>query len=263
MSGRRHLDILAGAEAIAARAAQTLVAMHDQPHDVARKQLRDVVTEADLASERLVIDGLRALTPGAAILSEEAGASGPDGGTRWIVDPLDGTVNYASRLPWFSVTMAYQEAGRTRVGVLHAPLAGIVARYAEDTIATVNGRDVRVSACTSLGDAVVAIILTSHFDEREVARAAEAIRRLGNVARGVRIIVSGGLELTLVADARLDAFVSLKADIVSHAAAMPLVRAAGGRVTRFDGRDSTDEDLEKIASNGAIHDELLACLAGV
>jgi myo-inositol-1(or 4)-monophosphatase len=159
--------------------------------------------------------------------------------------------------------MAYQEEARTRVGVLHAPLAGIVARYVEDTIATVNGRDVRVSACTSLGDAVVSIILTSHFSEREVARAAEAIRRLGNVARGVRIIVSGGLELTLVADARLDAFVSLKADIVSHAAAMPLVRAAGGRVTRFDGRDSTDEDLEKIASNGAIHDELLACLAGV
>ena len=128
MSGKNLLEILAGAEAIAARAAQTLVAMHDQPHDVARKQLRDVVTEADLASERLVIDGLRALTPGAAILSEEAGASGPDGGTRWIVDPLDGTVNYASRLPWFSVTMAYQEEGRTRVGVLHAPLAGIVAR---------------------------------------------------------------------------------------------------------------------------------------
>ncbi|HET8876853.1 MAG TPA: inositol monophosphatase family protein, partial [Casimicrobiaceae bacterium] len=93
MSGRTFLDILAGAEAIAARAAQTLVAMHDRPHEVARKQLRDVVTEADLASERLVIDGLRALTPGAAILSEEAGASGPDGGTRWIVDPLDGTVN--------------------------------------------------------------------------------------------------------------------------------------------------------------------------
>lgn len=259
----RYREILAGAEAIADRAAKTLLEMREQPLDVARKQLRDVVTDADLASERLVIEGLRALTPGVAILSEEAGASGPEGGARWIVDPLDGTVNYACGLPWFSVTMAYQEDRRTRVGVLHSPLADVHTRYIEGAVATVNGRDVRVSTCASLSDAVVSIILTSHFNDREVARAAEAIRRLGNVVRGVRIIVSGGLELSLVADARLDAFVSLKADIVSHAATMPLVRVAGGRVTRLDGRDSADEDVEKIASNGAIHDELLACLAGV
>ena len=259
----RHLALLEGAEAIADRAAKALLAMRERPLDVARKQLRDVVTEADLASERLVIEGLRALTPDAAILSEEAGASGPEGGPRWIVDPLDGTVNYASGLPWFSVTLAYQEDAQTHVGVLHSPLAQVLTRYVEGAIATVNGRDVRVSTCSSLSDAVVSLILTSHFDDREVARAAEAIRRLGNRARGVRIIVSGGLELSLVADARLDAFISLKADIVSHAATMPLVRAAGGRVTRLDGRDSTDEDLEKIASNGAIHDELLACLAGI
>jgi myo-inositol-1(or 4)-monophosphatase len=268
MTGQRsaratYLDLLTGAEAIAARAAQTLVAMREQPLEVARKQLRDVVTVADLASERLVIDGLRALTPDSTILSEEAGASGPGRATRWIVDPLDGTVNYASGLPWFSVTMAYQEEACTRVGVLHAPLAQITARYVEGALATINGRDARVSACTSLSDAVVSIILTSHFDDAEVARTAEAVRRLGNRARGVRIIVSGGLELALVADGQLDAFVSFKADIVSHAATMPLVRAAGGRVTRIDGRDATDDDLDRIASNGAIHDELLACLADI
>ena len=259
----RWLEILAGAEAIAVRAAATLLAMRERPLEVARKQLRDVVTQADLASERHVIEGLRALTPGAAILSEEAGASGPEGGARWIVDPLDGTVNYACGLPWFSVTMAYQEAGETRVGVLHSPLGNVKARYVQGALATVNDRAVAVSACASLSDAVVSVILTSHYDDDEVARAAEAIRRLGNKARGVRIIVSGGFELCLIAEGNLDAFVSLKADIVSHAAAMPLVRAAGGRVTRLDGRDSRDDDLQKIASNGSIHDELLECLDGV
>jgi len=79
----------------------------------------------------------------------------------------------------------------------------------------------------------------------------------------VRIIVSGALEMSLVAAGRLDAFVSLKADIVSHAAAMPLVRAAGGRVTTLSGADSADESWDKIASNGAIHAELLEALAGV
>jgi len=259
----RYAGILAGAEAIAAQAAEALRAMQGGDLQVNRKALRDVVTGADLASEQIVIDGIRALTPDAAIFSEEAGASGPENGKLWIVDPLDGTVNYASGLPWFSVTMAYQEGGKTRAGVVHAPVVGVLARYAEGGIATVNGRDARVSTCASLSDAVVSIVLTSHFTDEEVTRTAEAVRRLGSKARGVRIIVSGGLEMSLVADAQLDAFVSLKADAVSHAAAIPLVRVAGGRVTRLDGRDSTDNDPEKIASNGAIHDELLGCLEGL
>jgi myo-inositol-1(or 4)-monophosphatase len=136
-------------------------------------------------------------------------------------------------------------------------------RYCEDDVATVNGRPARVSTRASLSDAVVSIVLTSHFSDRDVVRTADAVRRLGAAARGVRIIVSGGLEMTLVADGQLDAFVSLKADVVSHAAAMPLVRAAGGRITRLDGSDADDEDLERVVSNGAIHDELLECLRGV
>ena len=263
MIGPRHAQMLRGAEAIAAQAAEALTAMRGRLRDVSRKELRDIVTEADLASERIVLDGIRALTPGAAILSEEAGASGPEDGARWVVDPLDGTVNYAAGLPWFSVTIAYQQSGRTCVGIVHAPAIAMLARYVEGGIATVNGRDARVSERASLADAVVSIVLTSHFTDREVARTAEAIRRLGNSVRGVRVIVSGALEMALVAGGELDGYVSLKADAVSHAAAMPLVRAAGGRVTRLDGRESSDGDLEKIASNGLIHDELLQCLDGV
>ena len=188
MTGARYAEILRGAEAIAECAAETLSAMRGRALAVNRKELRDVVTEADLASERIVLGGIRALTPNATIISEEAGSSGGEGGTRWFVDPLDGTVNYAAGLPWFSVTMAYQEDARTRVGVVHAPGVDLLARYAEGGIATVNGRDAQVSARRSLSDAVVSIVLTSHFTEREVARTAEAVRRLGNTARGVRTL---------------------------------------------------------------------------
>lgn len=263
MTSSAYSHILSGAEAIAARAAERLVAMQGSPLDVARKDLQDVVTAADLASEAIVIEGLRALTPEAAILSEEAGLSEGAGSARWIVDPLDGTVNYAAGLPWFSVTMAYQEEGRTRAGIVHAPKAGILARHAEGMAPKINGAPVRPSATRSLSDAVVSVVLTSHFSAAEVARSAEAIRRIGTLARGVRIIVSGGLEMCLVANGQLDAFVSLKADIVSHAAAQALLRAAGGRVTRLDGSEANDDDLERIASNGVVHDELLACLAGI
>jgi myo-inositol-1(or 4)-monophosphatase len=257
------MALMRGAEPVVAKAAATLVEMQRAPRATTRKELRDIVTDADLAAERIVIDGLKALTPGAAILSEERGFTGGASPSRWIIDPLDGTVNYAGGLPWWSVTAAYQEAGAIRIGIVHAPRMGIVARYAADELATVNGEAARVSAVSSLSDAVVSVIITSHFSAGEVARGAEIVRRLGDAARGVRIVVSGGLEMTLVASAQLDAYVSLKADIVSHAAAMPLVRAAGGRVTTLDGVDSRDEDLEKITSNGLIHDELLALLRGV
>ncbi len=255
-----YAEILRGAVAIAADAAATLTRMRAGPRDVSRKELRDVVTDADLASERLVLDGIRALTPGAAILSEEAGASGDAGQERWIVDPLDGTVNYAAGLPWFSVTMAYQHHGRTVAGVVHAPAVGLVATFLEGKGGFVSGDPAAVSTTKSVADAVISVVLTSHFTPQEVARAANAVRLLGERARGVRIIVSGGLEMCLVASAQLDAFVSLKADIVSHAAAMPLLRAAGGRISRLDGSDANDDDEVRIATNGAIHAELLGIL---
>lgn len=260
MSEQRLLALLDQSAAIARQAAELLVSMQDGDLSVVRKDFRDVVTAADLASERLVIDGLRQFTPGAAILSEEAGFSGSETAPRWIIDPLDGTVNYAGGLPWFSVTMAYQEDGRTLLGLTHAPLAGLVAHYAEGGIATVNDRPAAVSATASLADAVVSICLTSHYAPEELERTNAVIRRLSGLCRGIRVLVSGGLEMSLVAAGRLDAFIGLKADIVSHAAAMPLVRAAGGKVTTVAGVDARDEDLEKVVSNGLIHEELLEAI---
>jgi myo-inositol-1(or 4)-monophosphatase len=258
MSDRRLLD---RTEAVVRRATEALVAMQGGPLSPRRKQLLDVVTEADLAAERILIEGLRDLTPDAAIFSEEAGASGSCNGRRWVIDPLDGTVNYASGLPWFSVSVAYQECGRTVLGLTHAPSAGLIARYLEGEVATVDDRPVRVSQTSSLADAVVSIVLTSHFSGDEVRRTAAIVDRLGRLARGVRIVVSGAFEMSLVAAGRLDAFISIKADVVSHAAALPLVRAAGGRVSTLSGANACDSDLEKVASNGRIHDELLAQLA--
>jgi myo-inositol-1(or 4)-monophosphatase len=255
--------LLAQAETVVAEAARTLVAMQRRKLTATRKDLLDIVTEADLASEKIVIEGLRRLTPDAAILSEEQGASGPAGGARWIIDPLDGTVNYASGLPWFSVTIAYQEQGRTVLGYSHAPAANMTARYLDGTIATVNDRPAAASQTARLSDAVLSVMLTSHFSAEEMRRTAAIIARLGPRVRGLRIIVSGAFELSMVAAGRLDAFVSIKADVVSHAAALPLVRAAGGKVTTLSGADASDEDLEKIASNGRIHDELLAELRAV
>jgi fructose-1,6-bisphosphatase/inositol monophosphatase family enzyme len=256
-------DLLRGTEAVVAEAAAKLVAMQGGPLRTERKDLLDIVTEADLAAEEIVIAGLKRLTPDAGFLAEEGGITQGRNGAQWIIDPLDGTINYARGLPWFSVTVAYHEDGEVRLGVTEAPVMGLTARYVAGHLATVDDKPARVSDTRSLSDAVVSVILTSHFSPDEVRRTAAVIGRLGNVVRGVRIVISGALEMALVASGRLDAFVSLKADVVSHAAATPLVRAGGGRVTRVDGGDSRIDDLEKIASNGHIHEELLAHLREV
>jgi myo-inositol-1(or 4)-monophosphatase len=254
------MALMRGAEPVVAEAAAMLVAMQRSPRATSRKELRDIVTDADLAAERIVIDGLKALTPGAAILSEERGFSGGASASRWIIDPLDGTVNYAAGLPWFSVSAAYHDGGEALVGLIESPLSNISGRYVRGAHATVNDEPVRVSDTRALADAVVSVILTSHYQPDEVRATAAIIERLGSAVRGVRIVVSGALEMTWIAAARLDAFVSIKADLVSHAAAMPLLRAAGGRVTTIAGVDSRFDDLQKIASNGHIHDELLRLL---
>ena len=132
-------DLLKDAELVVAAAAGKLQQMQSRPLRTERKDLRDIVTEADLAAEEIVVTGLKKLTPDAAILAEERGASIGSNGARWIIDPLDGTINYARGLPWFSVTVAYEENGTVVLGLLNAPAMKLEARYLKDRIATVDG----------------------------------------------------------------------------------------------------------------------------
>jgi myo-inositol-1(or 4)-monophosphatase len=251
------LQLLDQAEAVVRTAGATLTRMQGGSLRTERKELRDVVTEADLAAEEIVVQGLRRLTPNAAILAEERGSTAGTDGGRWIIDPLDGTVNYASGLPWFSVTIAYEVAGVVQVGLTHAPAAPLDARFVRDRVATVDGVPARVRPTASLSDAVLAICLTSHFNEQHTRETCAVIGRLARTTRGVRVVVSGAFEMALVASGRLDAFINLKGDAVSHATGSALVRAAGGRVTTLDGADAGVDDGVKIASNGAIHEALL------
>jgi myo-inositol-1(or 4)-monophosphatase len=254
---RDLIQLLGEAEAVVARAGSTLIAMQGSALRTERKDLRDIVTEGDLAAEEIVVSGLRRLTPQAAILAEERGEQSGASAERWIIDPLDGTVNYACGLPWYSVTVAYEVAGVVQLGITHAPRAGLDARFVRGRLATVDGQPARVKATTSLSDAVISICLTSHFADDLVRRTSAVIEHLAGLTRGVRVVVSGGFEMALVASGRLDAFINLKADAVSHATGCELVRAGGGRVTTLEGVDAQLDDWIKIASNGAIHDDLL------
>ena len=255
--------LLHGAERVLAEAAAKLVEMQGGELRTERKDLLDVVTAADLAAEEIVVAGLMRLTPHASILAEERGAVAGAAADRWIIDPLDGTVNFASGMPWFSVTAAYESNGEILVGLVDAPKANLQSRYVRGVLATVDGRPARVKPTRALSDAVISVSLTSHFSGDLVRRTSAIVERLAAVARGVRVVVSGAYEMSQVAAGRIDGFVSIKADAVSHATGNALIRAAGGRVSTLSGGDATIDDLERIATNGLIHDELLEHLGAV
>jgi myo-inositol-1(or 4)-monophosphatase len=253
-------------EALARRAGSEIMALRGLDLGAQRKEGYDVVTAADLAAEKVVLDELARLTPGVMVLSEEGkgGLEAPKTGPFWVLDPLDGTINFAAGLPIFAVSLALKKGSGTELGIVHMPAMGRMFRFQADNPreATVDGRQMRSSKAKRLADAVVSLTVTSHYGPEMFDRVMKVFDRLARRARGVRVIVCGAYELAAVASGRLDGHVCLKGDIFSVAAAMPMVEMAGGKVTRLDGQPSRDIDEDIIASNGLIHDELLDAVRG-
>jgi myo-inositol-1(or 4)-monophosphatase len=238
-----HADDLDFAVRLAGRAGELLTRSYEQVLRVDRKSKRDVVTDVDYASEALVIEAIRDRFPGDAILAEESGRhERSDGGpppvatTRgrwsrrtWVVDPLDGTVNYANGIPFFCVSIGLIEAGRPAVGVVLDPLRGDCYAATADGPATLNGEPVRATEKGDLGDFVVSLAIIGRGGiarERRVAHEIRISRRMGSAC----------LALAYVASGRFDAFVQNGG--LSHwdiAAAGLIAERAGATVTDLYG----------------------------
>lgn len=198
---------LAFAVELASSAGELLAASYERVLRVDRKSRRDVVTDADYASEALVISAINDRYPDDAILAEESGRhDGPHprrarwSGRAWVIDPLDGTVNYANGIPFFCVSIALVEAGRPVVGVILDPLRGDRYAATADGPATLNGEPVHASDKEELGDCVVSLAIIGRGGiarERRVQREIRIGRRMGSAA----------LALAYVASGRFDAYV--------------------------------------------------------
>jgi myo-inositol-1(or 4)-monophosphatase len=207
---------------------------------IAYKSATDIVTEADHLSEELVIKAIRERFPGDAILAEESGghdaaASAPSGGTSsptgriWIIDPLDGTVNYANGLPVFCVSIGFVVDGRPVAGVVLDPTRDEIFAATADGPATLNERPIGVSAKEQLTDYVISLALAG----RSVASRARAIRKAVRVPRSMG---SAALGLAYVGNGRFDAFVQESGLSAWDIAAAGLIAERGGAtVTAFDG----------------------------
>ncbi len=235
MATSRWADELAFATDLARRAGRLLSGSYERVERIRRKSLRDVVTEVDYASEQLALDGIRGRYPHDAILAEESGHHervGPRGepsGRTWVVDPLDGTVNYANGIPFFCVSVAMVEDGRPAVGVILDPMRDDCYAATADGPATLDGNRVAASTKRELGDFVVSLAIIGRGGigrERRIGREIRIPRRMGSAA----------LALAYVAGARFDAFVQNGGlSLWDVAAAGLIAERAGATVTNLKG----------------------------
>jgi myo-inositol-1(or 4)-monophosphatase len=230
-----HADLLGVAEDVSRRAGELLLDLFARGVEVERKGDVDLVTQADRASEELIVQEITRRFPDHDVLAEERGG-GSKGSDRplWIVDPLDGTTNFAHGVPLWSVSVAVQAAGETLVGVVHDPNRGECFTATRGGGAFLDGQRLSVSVASSLPDALLVTgfpydIRTSLADNLDhfaaFMKSARAVRRLGSAA----------LDLAWVAAGRFDGFWEPKLHPWDVAAGDLLVREAGGHVTRFDG----------------------------
>ncbi|HEU5479281.1 MAG TPA: inositol monophosphatase family protein [Candidatus Tumulicola sp.] len=256
-SAMRRPDPLETALEAAAEAGAALLAYLAGPREIAEKGRRaDLVTDADRASEAIVLARLRAAYPDATIVAEESGTHAGTSDERWIVDPLDGTTNFAHRYPLFCISIAYERAGELIAGVVYAPAMDEWFAAERGAGARLNARTIGASNVATLAGAMTC----TGFHPADFERNAACFRAVSQRAQAVRRDGSAALDLAYVACGRFDGFWEFDLNPWDVAAGTLLVREAGGTVTRADGSPASLDARSILATNGRIHAELAAAL---
>lgn len=231
---------------------------------VSNKGAIDLVTEADLASEKLIIERIRSHYPRHAILAEESGASEGDASNagnsewKWIIDPLDGTTNYAHGYPCFCVSIGVERAGRLELGVVYDPLRNEMFAAERGQGATLNERPMRVSVVEDLNRAMLCTGFP--YDVRERPDFVRDFANFTMQAQAVRRDGSAALDLAYIACGRFDGFWEDGLNPWDVAAGVLLIEEAGGKVTDFYGAALDIYTPRVLASNGLVHEGMMKVL---
>jgi myo-inositol-1(or 4)-monophosphatase len=216
----------------------------------------DLVTEADKASEKLVVERLTAHFPSHSIMAEEGGGHESGSEFRWYVDPLDGTTNFAHGYPVFNVTLGLERAGEMIAGVVFDPTRNEMFRAEKGSGAFLNADRIQVSKATRLQDSLVSTGFPSQ--NRHSNANIHFYHQMAMSTHGVRRGGSAAIDLSYVACGRLEAFWEFGLKPWDLAAGVLLVDEAGGRHTTMYGKPHIIGASTLFASNGLIHDESLA-----
>jgi len=226
-----------------------------EKHEIVYKGEIDIVTEADRMSEEMLVSAIQKKFPHHDILAEESLGTEKGSEYRWLIDPLDGTTNYAHGFPFFCVSIALERAGEIILGVIYDPMADELYEATSEGGASLNGNPISVSDTKELSRGLLATgfpydIRTNPYNNinyfNEMALKTQAIRRAGSAA----------LDLAYVAAGRFDGFWEIQLNPWDTAAGWLLVTEAGGCVTDFDGSNYSFHSRGILASNGKIHDAM-------
>ena len=215
----------------------------------------DLVTAIDLKSEKYITSRIKKSFPEHAILAEEGGRSKNQSSHLWVIDPLDGTTNYAHGYPAYCVSIALMVDDKIMVGVIYDPIHDEMFYAARGRGAFLNKRRISVSAKNKLAHCLLATGFPYDIAESRIDNL-DNFARMYKAARGIRRGGSAALDMCYLACGRFDGFWELKLHPWDTAAGMLLVQEAGGRVTRIDGGKYSIFDKSILASNGRIHKQM-------
>ena len=221
----------------------------------------DLVTEADRASEKLIVQRIREAFPSHDIVGEEGTRKDSGSDFRWYVDPLDGTTNFAHGFPVFCVSLGVESRGTIVAGVLYDPTRDELFSAEKGKGAALNGRDIHVSKTKTLSEALLATGFPSH--KRHKNPNIHFYHQLTLRSHGLRRAGSAALDLANVAAGRYDGFWEFNLNPWDTSAGVLLVQESGGTVTRFDGSPWRIDSSETLASNTLLHPELMENFAEI
>ncbi|PIP44959.1 MAG: inositol monophosphatase [Deltaproteobacteria bacterium CG23_combo_of_CG06-09_8_20_14_all_51_20] len=227
---------------------------------VDKKGRIDLVSEADIESERIILGFLRESFPQDEVLTEEAGLSGPKASRIWMVDPLDGTVNYVHGFPFYAVSIALREGDETVVGVVYDPFSNEFFEAVKGEGAFLNKGPIRVTSTAGLQEALLATGFPYSIREKFQPVMKRFAKMVYN-AQGVRRPGSAALDLCYVAAGRLDGFWEEGLKPWDTAAGALIVTEAGGIISCFDGSRHSPYSADIIASNPLIYRYLVSLIA--
>jgi len=220
-----------------------------------KRDLADPVTWYDKEAQRMIIEYLRRLFPEDCFHAEEGGVRSEEMDRVWIIDPIDGTVNYIARIPFYCVSIGYVRDGKPVLGVVYHPSTNETFYALKGNGAFLNGKPISVSRISNPMEAI--ITLSYHH-----GRTAELVARMESKVRRVRMYGTAALQAAYVAAGRTEGYITRDTNVWDVAAAQIIVEEAGGMVTDWEGKGVEWPEGALIFSNGIMHELLLKWLRG-
>ncbi len=233
-------------------------------HEVTSKEgKKNLVTDCDLESERIILSFLHKTFPSHGFLSEEAGKEGSNSSEiTWVIDPLDGTVNFAYQIPLFTVSIAACRGEEVLAGVVFQPMSEELFVAEKGKGAFLNGKQIHVSKQEDMEEAFLAVGFPYDLS-KDPAKSIHPLLAFLNQGLPIRRLGSAALDLSYVASGRFDAFFEADLSPWDVAAGLLLVQEAGGKTSEYNGKKRSPlEKKSLLASNGFLHEQMLNTIQG-